>query len=62
MRKYGYAQEKLWEAVHSLVGDGSIGDRLGYARDTLLRLILLSRKITKPTGSFRLERRECDSL
>ena len=25
-------------------------------------LILLSRKITKPTGSFRLERRECDSL
>ena len=38
MRKHGYSQEKPWEAVHSLVGDGSIGDRLGYARDTLLRL------------------------
>ena len=25
-------------------------------------LILLSRKITNPTGNFRLERRECDSL
>ena len=25
-------------------------------------LVLLSRKITKPAGSFRLERRECDWL
>ena len=48
MRKYGYAQEKLWEAVHSLVGDGSIGDRLGYARDTLLRL--------RPGGGVAAER------
>ena len=31
-------------------------------RETEGTLILLSRKITKPTGSFRLERRECDSL
>ena len=35
---------------------------MGSRKSVLQTLVLLSRKITKPTGSFRLERRECDSL
>jgi hypothetical protein len=38
MQQYGYALEKLWEATHCLVGDGTINERLGGAYTLLLRL------------------------
>jgi hypothetical protein len=38
MQEYRYAQQKLWEAIYALVGDGPIRDRLGYALTTLIVL------------------------
>ena len=35
--RYGYAREKLWQAVDTLLGDGPIQARLTYAADYLLR-------------------------
>jgi hypothetical protein len=36
--RYGYAREKLWQAIESLVGHGSVQDRLTDAADFLLRV------------------------
>ena len=36
--RYSYTRKKLWEAVGSLVGDGSMASRLGYAYMHLLIL------------------------
>ena len=38
MEQYGYARQKLWEALHILVGDGDIKVRLGHAQNLLLLL------------------------
>jgi hypothetical protein len=35
---YPYARQRLWQAVEALVGDGTMRERLGVARDTLLHL------------------------
>lgn len=35
---YDYAREKLWQAIHSLVGEGSIQERLAGAAMVLTRL------------------------
>jgi hypothetical protein len=35
---YDYAREKLWQVVNTLVGDGSIQERLDKARTYLVRL------------------------
>jgi serine/threonine protein kinase len=48
--------ELLLISGYSGIGKSSVVNELHRV------LVLLSRKITKPTGSFRLERRECDSL
>jgi hypothetical protein len=37
--RYGYAREKLWQAIETLVGAGSVQDRLTFAADFLLRLM-----------------------
>jgi hypothetical protein len=38
MPEYRYAQQKLWEAIYILVGDGPIRDRLGHALTVLVVL------------------------
>jgi hypothetical protein len=38
MEEYGYAREKLWAALDTLVGDGTIQYRLGNALTQLVRL------------------------
>jgi hypothetical protein len=37
--RYDYAREKLWQAIETLVGDGSVQDRLKSAAEFLLRLM-----------------------
>jgi hypothetical protein len=37
--RYDYPREKLWQAIETLVGDGSVQDRLTSAADFLLRLM-----------------------
>jgi hypothetical protein len=36
--RYGYAREKLWQAIETLVGHGAVQDRLTSAAEFLLRL------------------------
>jgi hypothetical protein len=37
--RYGYAREKLWQAIETLVGAGPVQERLTFAADFLLRLM-----------------------
>jgi hypothetical protein len=37
-RDHPYARQRLWQAVEALVGDGTVRERPGVARDMLLHL------------------------
>jgi hypothetical protein len=53
---------RVWIAEMLVTIPGSIVVAFSHATWLLWVLILLSRKIAKPAGSFRLERRESASL
>ena len=38
MYRYVFARQKLWQAVHCLVGDGAIRDRLAFAKNYMAQL------------------------